>query len=210
MRHLSPLDLFVDQADQLLRRLAGTGAYRQRPDALQDNDTLTEAERAESARLVRINHAGEVAAQALYQGQALGARSHELRLALTRAAREESDHLAWTAERIKELGGHTSYLNPAWYAGALALGMAAGLAGDRWSLGFIAETERQVVEHLEDQIRRLPAVDEKSRTILRQMSKDEAGHATSAMEAGGRTLPLPIRGAMRLASRIMVRTAYWI
>lgn len=210
MRHLSPIDLFVDQADQLLRRLAGGGAYRQRPDALLEEETLTDAERTQAARLVRVNHAGEVAAQALYQGQALGARRHELRRSLMRAAREESDHLAWTAERIKELGGHRSYLNPAWYSGALAIGLAAGLAGDAWSLGFIAETERQVVEHLEDQIRRLPAVDEKSRTILRQMSKDEASHATAAMEAGGRQLPLPVRAAMRLASQIMVRTSYWI
>jgi ubiquinone biosynthesis monooxygenase Coq7 len=210
MRTLSPIDFCIDQADHWLRRLTGTESRRPRPDAAVADTTLSESERRMSGRVMRVNHSGEVAAQALYQGQALTARSGTLRTALHQAAREEADHLDWTAGRLADLDSHRSYLNPAWYLGALVLGAAAGVAGDEWSLGFIAETERQVVEHLADQIAQLPAADEKSRTILSQMRSDEARHATIAMEAGGRMLPVIVREGMRLAARAMVRTAYWI
>jgi ubiquinone biosynthesis monooxygenase Coq7 len=178
-------------------------------------ETLPEAEldapaRAAAAALMRVNHAGEVCAQALYQGQALTARDSGARRALEQAAQEETEHLAWTERRIDELGGRKSLLNPLWYAGSFAIGAAAGLLGDRWNLGFLAETERQVVAHLEGHLERLPAADEKSRAILEQMKQDEARHATSALSHGAAELPEPARLAMRLASRVMTETAYWL
>jgi ubiquinone biosynthesis monooxygenase Coq7 len=178
-------------------------------------EALPEAEldapaRAAAAALMRVNHAGEVCAQALYQGQALTARDSGARQALEQAAQEETEHLAWTERRIDELGGRKSLLNPLWYAGSFAIGAAAGLLGDRWNLGFLAETERQVVAHLEGHLERLPAADEKSRAILEQMKQDEARHATSALSHGAAELPEPARLAMRLASRVMTETAYWL
>lgn len=171
---------------------------------------LTAGERSRTAALMRVNHSGEVCAQALYEGQALTARNSNARKALEDAAREETVHLAWTERRIEELGGRKSLFNPLWYAGSFALGAVAGVAGDRWNLGFLAETERQVVEHLDGHLKRLPAEDHKSRAILEQMRADEARHATSALAHGATELPALARGAMRLASRVMTGTAYWL
>ena len=174
------------------------------------DDALDERERRHSAGLMRVDHAGEVAAQALYRGQALTARDPAVRAAMEEAAREESDHLAWCRARLEELGAAPSRLDPLWYAGSLAIGAVAGLAGDRWSLGFVVETERQVAEHLGDHLARLPAGDHRSRALLRQMRADEQRHATRAHAAGGAPLPPIVRRAMRAASRIMTRSAYWI
>lgn len=171
---------------------------------------MSEAERRHAAALMRVNHTGEICAQALYQGQALTARNLEARAALETAAAEETDHLAWTAQRIGELGGRASLLNPLWYAGSFALGAAAGLLGDKWNLGFLAETERQVEGHLEGHLDRLPAQDEKSRAIVNEMKVDEARHARTALDHGAAELPEPVRLAMKLGSRVMTRTTYWI
>ncbi len=178
-------------------------------------DELAEAEltaesRAHAAALMRVNHTGEICAQALYQGQALTARNPRAREALERAAQEETEHLAWTERRIEALGGRKSLLNPAFYAGSFAMGALAGLLGDRWNLGFLAETERQVVKHLEGHLQRLPAADGKSRAVLEEMRADEARHATSAITHGGAELPEPAKFAMRLSSKVMTGTAYWI
>lgn len=178
-------------------------------------DRLSEAEldatqKARAAALMRVNHVGEVCAQALYQGQALTARNPQVKAALARSAEEESEHLAWTEQRIAELGGRRSLLNPLWYAGSYLIGAASGLAGDRWNLGFLAETERQVVEHLDGHLERLSHQDAKSRAIIVAMKRDEARHATTALHNGGVELPLPLRAAMRLAARVMTTTAYWV
>jgi ubiquinone biosynthesis monooxygenase Coq7 len=159
---------------------------------------------------MRVNHSGEVAAQALYQGQAAVAANSSTQSALTEAASEETDHLAWCATRIQELGGRTSLLNPLWYAGSFAIGALAGLAGDRASLGFVAETERQVVEHLEGHLHRLPPTDARTRAIVQQMSADEARHGHNALSAGGAELPAIARAMMKATARIMTRTAYWV
>ena len=159
---------------------------------------------------MRINHTGEVCAQALYQGQALTARLPQVRNRMERAAAEENDHLDWCEGRLQELDSRTSLLNPIWYAGSFAIGAAAGLAGDKWSLGFVAETEQQVGAHLDDHLNRLPERDSKSRAILEQMKEDEARHADQALKAGGAVLPGPIRFAMRLSSKIMTGTVYWL
>ncbi len=171
---------------------------------------LSAAERAHAAALMRVNHTGEICAQALYQGQALTARNPAAKEALDHAAREETEHLAWTGRRIEELGGRQSLLNPLFYAGSFAIGAVAGLLGDRWNLGFLAETERQVVAHLDGHLTRLPAADEKSRAVVEQMKADEARHATSALEHGGAELPAPAKAAMRAASGVMTGTSYWI
>jgi ubiquinone biosynthesis monooxygenase Coq7 len=159
---------------------------------------------------MRVNHAGEVAAQALYEGQAATAREPRLRRALRRAAREERDHLAWCAARIDELGGAPSVLGPVWYSGSFAIGALAGLAGASYSLGFVAETERQVIEHLEGHLDRLPATDARTRAILEQMQRDEAQHGENALRAGAAELPEPIRRLMRLTARVMTGTAFWV
>lgn len=210
MRKLTTVDTCIDFADQCLRRLSGTPALRPRPDTGPQGDPLSTEERLASGRLMRVNHAGEIAAQALYHGQALTAREPALRETLRTAAREEGDHLAWTQDRLRELEARPSLLGPLWYVGSLAIGAVAGAAGDRWSLGFIAETEHQVMDHLADQISKLPAADRPSRQILTQMRTEEAAHATHAVQAGGRELPLAVRLAMRFASQVMVRTSYWI
>jgi ubiquinone biosynthesis monooxygenase Coq7 len=171
---------------------------------------LNERQRLEVAALMRVNHSGEICAQALYHGQALTARDAQAKDALEHAAQEETEHLAWTERRIEELGGRKSLLNPLWYASSFAIGAAAGLLGDRWNLGFLAETERQVVAHLEGHLRRVPAEDEKSRAILEQMKDDESRHATSALQHGAAALPGPARFVMRLASRVMTRAAFWV
>ena len=211
-RRYSPLDRCLLQIDRGLRTVFGrpqtTG--RPDPDAGLDEAPLSDTERRHAAALMRINHAGEVSAQALYQGQSLTARLDDVREAMERAAIEENDHLDWCERRCRELDSHTSYLSPLWYTGSLAIGAFAGWCGDRWSLGFIVETERQVVRHLEDHLERLPAGDKRSRAILEQMKTDEGHHATTALEAGGAPLPAPVKTLMGLTSRIMTRTAYWI
>jgi 3-demethoxyubiquinol 3-hydroxylase len=171
---------------------------------------LREPERAEAARLMRVNHAGEVAAQALYRGQALTARDPRTARSMLKAAAEEMDHLAWCDERLKELNGRTSLLNPLWYAGSFLLGGVAGVLGDRASLGFIAETERQVESHLRDHLERLPADDRRSRAILEQMTHDEIQHGAQATALGGKELPLWLKGAMRLTSKLMTRGSYLV
>jgi len=169
---------------------------------------MDDAQRSLAAALMRVNHAGEVCAQALYQGQAMTARDTAARAALEQAAKEETDHLAWTERRIVELGGRKSALNPLWYAGSFAIGAAAGLLGDKWSLGFLAETERQVVRHLEGHLGRLPAEDHKSRAIVEQMCVDEARHATSARQQGGAELPAPVKAVMQTSSKVMTGAAF--
>jgi ubiquinone biosynthesis monooxygenase Coq7 len=166
--------------------------------------------RLKSGRLMRVNHAGEVAAQALYQGQALTAKDRTVTDALRHAADEEMDHLAWCEQRLKELDSRTSLLNPLWYAGSFAIGALAGVLGDRASLGFITETEKQVESHLLDHMERLPAADLKSRAILEQMRHDEIEHGAAAASLGGEQLPFWLRQAMRLTSRVMTRGSYWL
>lgn len=176
-------------------------------DALPEAE-LEAAQRSLAAALMRVNHSGEICAQALYQGQAMTARNSAARTALEEAAREETEHLAWTEQRIAELGGHKSLLNPLWYAGSFAIGAAAGLLGDKWNLGFLAETERQVVRHLEGHLVRLPEEDCRSRAIVEQMKEDEARHATSALSHGGAELPAPVRTAMQVTSKVMTGTSF--
>ncbi len=171
---------------------------------------MSARERRTSAALMRVNHAGEVAAQALYHGQALTASDPRLRHAMEQAAREEDDHLRWCRQRLDELDGRTSLLDPFWYAGALTFGAIAGIAGDRVNLGFLAETEHQVVAHLEDHLARLPESDARSRAVLTQMREDEAAHARTAEDRGAVALPPLVKRAMRFASRVMTRTAYYI
>jgi 3-demethoxyubiquinol 3-hydroxylase len=166
--------------------------------------------RLESGRLMRVNHAGEVAAQALYQGQALTAKDRGVTDALRHAADEEMDHLAWCEQRLTELDGRTSLLNPFWYAGSFAIGALAGVLGDRTSLGFITETEKQVESHLRDHMERLPAADQRSRAILEQMRHDEIQHGAAAASLGGEELPFWLRRVMRLTSRVMTRGSYWL
>jgi len=212
MRHYSLIDKALMNADTALRTVFGQPIITERPNPADTHlDTeLTDDERDLAGRLMRINHAGEVSAQGLYQGQALTARLPEVREKMERAALEENDHLEWCERRAKELGTHVSLLNPFWYAGSLAIGAAAGLAGDKWSLGFVVETERQVVKHLEEHLERLPHHDQRSRAILAQMKEDEAHHATLALHAGGAELPAPIKGLMGLVSKVMTRSAYWV
>jgi ubiquinone biosynthesis monooxygenase Coq7 len=209
-RHYSPIDDLLGGIDQALRTVLGPPPHANRvnPADSKADAELNAAERTHVGALMRINHTGEVCAQALYQGQALTARLPDVREKMEQASEEENDHLAWTAERIRDMGTHTSYLNTFWYAGSFTLGALAGVAGDRWSLGFVAETERQVVAHLADHLGRLPAQDEKSRAILEQMKDDEAHHATVAIEAGAAELPAPIKRLMRLTAKIMTTLVY--
>jgi ubiquinone biosynthesis monooxygenase Coq7 len=171
---------------------------------------LGEAERRHAAALMRVNHTGEICAQALYQGQAMTARDPRAREALQRAADEEMEHLAWTSRRVGELGGRLSLLNPLFYAGAFTMGALSGLRGDAWNLGFLAETERQVEGHLESHLDRLPEDDARSRAIVGAMKEDEARHAASAVQLGAAELPAPVKQAMRLASKVMTGSTYWV
>jgi len=205
------LDSLIIAFDNGLRTLlAPAHSARPHPDAGIAGSELGADERELAAALMRVNHSGEICAQALYQGQTLTARNPEARAALEQAAAEETDHLAWTAQRVAELGGRLSLLNPLWYAGSFALGAAAGLLGDKWSLGFLAETERQVEGHLAGHLDRLPPQDEKSRAVLEQMKDDEARHARVAIEHGAAELPAPVKLAMKLGSRVMTRSSFWI
>ena len=211
-RRLSPLDRVFDQVDQAVRTVLGPPPPASRPspaDGLPDVP-MTDRERRHAAALMRVNHAGEVMAQGLYQGQALTARLDEVRGAMEHAAIEEFDHLAWCEQRLLELRDRPSVLGPVWYAGAFLLGAGAGLAGDRWSLGFVSETEAQVCDHLEDHLGRLPPTDQRSRAIVEQMKVDETQHGAAARAAGGLPLPGPARGFMALVSKVMTRTAYWL
>jgi ubiquinone biosynthesis monooxygenase Coq7 len=169
---------------------------------------MTAEERREAANLMRVNHAGEVAAQALYHGQAVFARRPEVKTLLDQAAREEADHLAWCAERLTQLGSHPSRLAPLWYAGSFAIGAVAALAGDKWSLGFVSETERQVEGHIDSHLERLPANDARSRAILQTMRDDEIAHGAAARDAGGAELPPPVQTLMRATARVMTETSY--
>ena len=206
---ISIVDRGVAAADAALRTLSGS-ARAQRPPPAAPGAELSADERRLSGALMRVNHVGEVCAQALYQAQALTARTPALRTQMAAAAREETDHLAWTEQRLRELGDRPSLLNPLWYAGAFALGLAAGRAGDAWSLGFVVETERQVEEHLAGHLSRLPERDAASRAIVAQMRDDEAQHARAAEQAGAARLPAPLRLAMRIAARLMTTTAHRI
>jgi ubiquinone biosynthesis monooxygenase Coq7 len=203
------IDQICVAADAALKTLSAS-ARESRPRPVAVSAELSAQEQQLSGALMRVNHVGEVCAQALYQAQALTARTPALRAQMAAAAREETDHLAWTEQRLHELGERTSWLNPLWYAGAFTLGMAAGRAGDAWSLGFVVETERQVEQHLAGHLSRLPAGDAASRAIVAQMKNDEAEHGRAAERAGAATLPLPVRLAMRLAAKIMTTTAHRI
>jgi ubiquinone biosynthesis monooxygenase Coq7 len=210
-RDHSPLDRLLGQFDDALRTLfASPPPARENPAAGKTDDAMNADTRDLAGRLMRVNHTGEICAQALYQGQALTARRQDVREKMEQAAQEENDHLAWTEARIREVGSHTSYLNPLFYTGSFALGAAAGLAGDRWSLGFLAETERQVVDHLTGHLSRLPAEDERSRAIVERMREEEGRHATTAIEAGASELPEPVKRLMRLASKIMTTATHWV
>jgi len=206
------LDQCIANADQALRTVFGepVGSGRANPAQPETDSKLSATDKADSICLMRVNHAGEVCAQALYQGQALTAHRNDTRSQMKQAAEEENDHLAWCRQRIDELGGHTSLLNPLWYTGSLAMGAATGLLGDKWSLGFLAETESQVVKHLEGHLQRLPEGDNKSHAILEQMKTDEAKHRATAIRAGGSELPEPARKMMALMSKVMTKTAYRI
>lgn len=203
------VDALIAEFDKALRTVwAPARTQRPMPGGDLPEADLDAAERAHAAALMRVNHSGEVCAQALYQGQAITSRGAEARAALDAAAREETEHLSWTERRIEDLGGRKSLLNPFWYAGSLALGMMAGALGDRWNLGFLAETERQVEAHLTDHIQRLPGDDRRSRAVLAQMREDESRHADTAVRLGAASLPAPARLAMWAASRVMKLGAY--
>lgn len=205
------LDRLIVEFDKGLRTLFSQAhSARAYPDANLPEVAMDEAERKNAAALMRVNHSGEICAQALYQGQALTARDPAIQQRLQRAAQEETEHLAWTARRVHELGGHLSVLNPFWYTGSLAIGAVAGLLGDSWNLGFLAETERQVGEHLQSHLDRLPPQDGKSRAIVAQMYTDEIGHAEMARSLGGAELPQPVQLAMKLNGRVMTGTSYWV
>ena len=205
------MDRLLGAADSALRTLfAAPRATRPCPIVAGDETALTSAERREASALMRVNHVGEVCAQALYTAQAAATRDPALRRHFERAAREETDHLAWTLARLDDLGARPSLLNPVWYAGAFALGLVAGRLGDRASLGFVVETERQVEAHLESHLERLPAADHASRAIVAQMKADEADHAAQALAQGARELPAPARALMRAAAKVMTTTAHYI
>lgn len=198
--------------DQAVRTLAGRPLVTERPDPANavEEAGLSEMEKTESMRLMRVNHSGEVAAQALYQGQSLTAKLPEVRQRMERAAAEENDHLDWCEKRVQALDGHLSYLNPLWYAGSFAIGAAAGLAGDKWSLGFVAETEKQVIKHLDEHQQKISLDDKKSHAVLAQMKIDEARHGELAKAAGGAELPEPVKLLMQMTSRVMTGIAYWL
>ncbi len=211
-RSLTPVDRLLGVIDNALRTVAGTGGHAGRPNPARDvaDCDLGDRERRHAAGLMRINHAGEVAAQALYLGHAAVARDPETARHLRDAAGEERDHLEWCGQRLDELGALPSRLAPVWYAGAFAIGAASGVLGDRWSLGFVAETERQVADHLRDHLERLPAEDRRSRAIVERMRAEEAAHGAEAERRGAMPLPDSVRRLMQVAATAMKRTAYWL
>jgi ubiquinone biosynthesis monooxygenase Coq7 len=203
------MDKLIAEFDRALRAVAGVAnAARPSPAEQKPESELDPAARAHAAALMRVNHVGEICAQALYQGQALTARNEQVKAALEQAAREEEDHLAWSIERIRELGGRPSLLNPLWYAGSFAIGAIAGAMGDRWNLAFLAETERQVEEHLTGHLDSLPTADERTRAVVTAMRADEAKHGGTARTLGAPEMPEPLKLAMRLASKLMTTVAY--
>jgi len=209
LRLHTPLDHLLTEAQRALETVFGTPpAQRANPAGAMPDATLNETERRHAAGLMRINHVGEICAQGLYFGQAAVAREPQTREHLLEAAQEETDHLAWCAERLRELDSRPSLFNPLWYGGSYALGVLAGLRGDGWNLGFVVETERQVEAHLDEHLETLPAADQRSREILRQMKVDEARHADHAEQAGARVLPAPIPTLMATASKFMKAVAY--
>ncbi|MBI1175440.1 MAG: 2-polyprenyl-3-methyl-6-methoxy-1,4-benzoquinone monooxygenase [Sideroxydans sp.] len=205
------LDNLIVEFDKGLRTLFSKAqSARPFPDAGLPEADLNANEKKHAAGLMRINHSGEICAQALYQGQALTARDPHVQAQLQQAAQEETEHLAWTSRRVHELGGHLSLLNPLWYTGSLMLGAFAGLLGDKWNLGFLAETEHQVGGHLQNHLAKLPPQDEKSRAVVQQMYVDETLHSEMAKQLGGAELPFPVKLAMRASSRVLTHTAYWV
>ena len=217
MRNYTPFDQLIMNADTALRTLFGQPMITHREYPAKDlpgKDTadadFSDQERKHIAGLMRVNHCGEVSAQALYQGQSLTSKNKEVKEKLQQAALEENDHLEWTKNRLDELGSHTSFLNPLWYSGSFAIGAFAGAIGDKWNLGFLAETEHQVVEHLESHLNKLPGGDLRSRAILEQMKIDEQKHATTAIEHGAAELPPQVKALMAAMSKVMTSTTYYI
>jgi len=212
MRQLTAIDQFITQADHVLRTLVGGQQSSERPSPAKNVQTggLTAQEARHAAGLMRVNHAGEVCAQALYQGQALTAKLPHVRAEMEAAATEEVDHLVWCQERLDALDSHTSYLNPVWYGLSFAIGAGAGLISDKVSLGFVAATEEQVCQHLKKHLSELPVQDEKSRAVVAEMLRDEARHADMALSAGGYRFPAPVKGLMSLVSKAMTKTSYRI
>lgn len=209
---LSPVDKLIVGFDKSLRTLSGiieTTGRANPADAVTPGE-LNQQERKHAAGLMRVNHVGEICAQALYQGQALTARSEAVQHTMQHAAAEENDHLAWCQQRLTELDSHTSYLNPVWYASSFMMGMLAGASGDKWSLGFVVETERQVEQHLDGHLQQLPENDYTSRAIIAQMKIDEAEHGATAQEAGAAQLPFWLQTIMRAKAKVMTTTAYWL
>ncbi len=205
------LDKLIIEFDKGLKTLtASAHSVRPHPDENIQETELSAEEKRHALGLMRVNHCGEVCAQALYNGQSLTAKNPQIVDALQQASKEETEHLAWCEKRIHALGGHTSFLNPLWYAGSFTLGVIAGAIGDKWNLGFLAETEHQVGAHLEKHLHELPASDEKSRAILEQMKTDEAQHADTAIGLGGAELPAPIKAAMKQMSKVMTSTTYYL
>ena len=205
------VDQLIGELDRALRAVTGVArSSRASPAQPIEEAALDEAARAQTAALMRVNHVGEICAQALYQGQSLTARDEEAKRAFEQAAREEQDHLAWSADRIRELGGRPSLLNPLWYAGSFVIGAAAGVLGDKWNLAFLAETERQVEEHLSGHLEALPAEDRRTRSVVEAMRADEAKHRNSAIQLGAAELPSAVKLAMRFASKVMTTVAYRI
>ena len=211
-RRLSLIDRFITEADSVMRTITNQGHSAGRPSPAEghSDSELNEQERKHVAGLMRVNHTGEVCAQALYQGQALTARLPKVREEMQQAADEEIDHLVWCKERLQELDSHTSYLNPAWYGVSFALGAIAGAIGDDVSLGFVAATEERVCNHLKDHLKELPEDDRKSRLILQKMLEDEERHGTNALEAGGKDFPKPVKDAMTAVSGVMTGSSYRI
>jgi ubiquinone biosynthesis monooxygenase Coq7 len=206
---MEPVDRLIKGFDAVLRTVAGVHASRREsPGYGLPELRLSSSDRDHVAALMRVNHVGEVCAQALYQGQALTTRDPATRASLEQAAREEEDHLAWSADRVRELGGHLSLLNPVWYAGSLALGIAAGALGDRWSLAFLAETEHQVEEHLAGHLAELPAGDSRTRAVVEQMRAEEAKHRETALALGAAEMPGPAKLVMRAMAKLMTTVAY--
>ena len=212
MQNYSSLDRLIIEFDRRLRTLTQQKRSAQRDNPAKDmrDAELSEQQRKQAGRLMRVNHAGEVAAQGLYHGQALTARNQGTITSMQQSAAEEEDHLAWCEDRLTELQHQPSVLGPMWYFGSYTLGATAGLFGDRWSLGFVGETEKQVENHITDHLAKLPEEDKKSRAILAQMQEDEIKHGEKAMQMGGEELPAPIKSAMTLVSKVMTTGAYWI
>ena len=208
---LNRLDTLITEFDTGLRTLlAKPRSVRPHPDANLAEADLSEAEKALASALMRVNHTGEVCAQALYSGQALTAHRPETALALKHAAQEETEHLAWCETRISQLGGHTSLLNPLFYAGSFTMGAVAGALGDKWNLGFVAETEKQVEAHLASHLEKLPESDQKTRKIIEQMQRDEAKHADEAKQLGAAELPTPVKFLMKQMSKLMTTSSYYL